>query len=52
MKTYDYQEHKPCGFILNLVNAVDNTNQDFLCRGADAADVFCSKLNEILERER
>ena len=25
IKTYNYQEHKPCGFTLNLVNAVDNT---------------------------
>ena len=29
-KTYNYQEDKPCGFMLNLVNAVDNTNQEFL----------------------
>ena len=30
MKTYNYQEHKPCGFMLNLVNAVDNTNHEFV----------------------
>ena len=42
IKTYDYQEHKPCGFMLNLVNAVDNTNHEF-CIGADAVDVFCDK---------
>ena len=47
MKTYNYQEHKPCGFMLNLVNAVDNTNHEFLSRGADAVDVFCNKGNEI-----
>ena len=29
IKTYKYQEHKPCGFMLNLVNAVDNTNKNF-----------------------
>ena len=40
MKTYNYQEHKPCGCMLNLVNAVDNTNHEFLSRGADAVDVF------------
>ena len=45
--TYKYQEHKPCGFMLNLVNAVDNTNQEFLYRGDDAVDVFCKKINEI-----
>ena len=47
MKTYNYQVHKPCGFMLNLVNVVDNTNHDFLYRGADAVDVFCNKINEI-----
>ena len=47
IKTYKYQEHKPCGFMLNLVNAVDNTNQEFLYRGDDAVDVFCQKINEI-----
>ena len=40
IKTYKYQEHKPCGFMLNLVNAVDNTNQEFLYRGDDAVDVL------------
>ena len=40
IKTYNYQEHKPCGFMLNLVNAVDNTNQEILYRGDDAVDVF------------
>ena len=33
--------------MLNLVNAVDNTNQEFLYRGDDAVDVFCQKINEI-----
>ena len=47
IKTYKYQEHKPCGFMLNLVNAVDNTNQEFLYRGDDAVDVFCKKINKI-----
>ena len=47
IKTYKYQEHKPCGFMLNLANAVDNTNQEFLYRGDDAVDVFCKKINEI-----
>ena len=44
IKTYKYQEHKPCGFMLNVVNAVDNTNHEFLYRGADAVDVFCKKF--------
>ena len=29
--------------MLNLVNAVDNTNQEFLYRGDDAVDVFLSE---------
>ena len=33
--------------MLNLVNAVDNTNQEFLYRGDDAVDIFCNKINEI-----
>ena len=33
--------------MLNLVNAVDNANHEFLYRGADAVDVFCKKINEI-----
>ena len=47
IKTYKYREHKPCGFMLNLVNAVDNTNQEFFYRGDDAVDVFCNKINDI-----
>ena len=30
IKTYNYQEHKPCGFMLNLVNAVGNTDQEIV----------------------
>ena len=47
IKTYNYHEHKPCGFMLNLVNAVDNANHEFFYRGADAVDVFCKQINEI-----
>ena len=47
IKTYNYQEHKPCGFMLNLVNAVDNTIQELLYRGEDAVNVFCNNLSEI-----
>ena len=38
--------------MLNLVNAVDNTNQEFLYRGVDAVDVFCKKINEIRDETR
>ena len=47
IKTYSYQEHKPCGFMINMVNAVENANFEFMYRGKDAVDVFCQKLNEI-----
>ena len=47
IKTYNYQEHKPCGFMLNLATAVDRANHEVLRRGVDAVDVFCNKLNEI-----
>ena len=47
IKTYNYQEHKPCGFMLNLATAVDSANHEVLRRGVDAVDVFCNKLNEI-----
>ena len=33
--------------MLNLVNAVDNTNQKVLYRGEDAVNVVCNNLNEI-----
>ena len=49
MNAFSYQEHKPCGFMLNMVNAVDNSNYEFMYRGSDAVDVFCKKLNGIGE---
>ena len=49
IKTYNYQEHKPCGFMLNMVNSVDGSNYEYLYRGSDAVNVFCSKINEIRE---
>ena len=39
--------------MLNLVNAVDNTNQEFLYRGEDAVNVFCNNheiRDDIKER--
>ena len=32
IKTYNYQEHKPCGFMLNLATAVDNANHDLFAK--------------------
>ena len=42
-----YQEHKPCGYMLNVVNSIDNTSQPFLYRGEDCLDHFVNKLREI-----
>ena len=30
-----YQEHKPCGYMLNVVNSIDNTSTPYLFRGED-----------------
>ena len=38
--------------MLNLVNAVDNTNQEFVYRGEDAVNVFCNNLNEIRDDKK
>ena len=35
--------------MLNMVNSVDGSNYEYLYRGSDAVNVFCSKINEIRE---
>ena len=42
-----YQEHKPCGYMLNVVSRIDNTCQPYLCRGEDCMKQFVEKLTEI-----
>ena len=42
-KTYKYQKHRPCGFMINLVNSIDGSSEDFLYRGEDCMDVFVEK---------
>ena len=42
-----YQEHKPCGYMLNVVNSIDNTSQPYLYRGEDCLDHFVNKLREV-----
>ena len=34
-KTELYQHHRPCGFMINVVNSIDNSNEPFLYRGED-----------------
>ena len=46
--TYNYQEHKPCGFMLHSVNAVDNAKHDFFCKGELMLSVF-SAINIFSE---
>ena len=42
-----YQEHKPCGYMLNVVSRIDNTCQPYLYRGEDCMKQFVEKLTEI-----
>jgi len=40
LKTDRYQHHRPCGFMINVVNAIDNSTEEFLYRGEDYMDVL------------
>ena len=42
-----YQNHKPSGYMLNLVNAYSGEMKLFLYRGEDCMDKFCDTLNNI-----
>ena len=42
-----YQEHKPCGYMLNGVSRIDNTRQPYLYRGEDCMKKFVEQLTEI-----
>ena len=46
-KTEIYQLHTPCGFMMNAVNSIENTSEQYLHRGEEGMDNFCLKLNEI-----
>ena len=46
-KTEIYQLHTPCGFMMNAVNSIANTSEQYLHRGEEGVDNFCLKLNEI-----
>ena len=35
-----YQHHKPCGYMLNVKNSIDNSCQPYLYRGEDCMDKF------------
>ena len=42
-----YQEHKPCGYMLNVVSRIDNTCQPYLYRGEDCMKKLVEQLTEI-----
>ena len=42
-----YQNHKPCGFMLNVVNSITNETTPYLYRGEDCMEKFCSTMNKI-----
>ena len=46
VKTEKYQHHRPCGFMINAVNAIDNSTEEFY-RGEDCMDVLKEKMIEI-----
>ena len=45
-----YQEHKPCGYMMNVVNRIDKTSQPYLYRGEDCMEKMLTnwlKLNHL-----
>ena len=49
VKTDKYQHHRPCGFMINVVNSIDGSSKPFLYRGEDCMDVFIQKIQKIIE---
>ena len=48
--TNNYQHHRPCGFMINVVNSIDGSNEPFLYRGEDCMDVFVKKMVEVKDK--
>ena len=42
-----YQQHKPCGYMLNVVNRIDKTSIPYLYRGEDCMEKFIEQLGSI-----
>ena len=42
-----HQEHKPCGYMMNVVNRIDKTSRPYLYRGEDCMEKFVEQLTEI-----
>ena len=47
LKTDKYQHHRPCGFMIHVVNSIDGSSEPFLYRGEDCMDVFVKKMIEV-----
>ena len=45
--TTSYQNHRPCGFMINVVNAITGSSEPYLYRGEDCMDKFVEKMNEV-----
>ncbi len=45
--SHAYQQHKPSGFMINVVNSIDGTNKEYLYRGSDCIDVLCSTIKKL-----
>ena len=45
--TQRYQHHRPCGFMINVVSAIDNSSYQFLHRGEDCMEVFTDKMIKV-----
>ena len=49
-----YQEHKPCGYMLNVVNRIDTPSTPYLYRGENCMDKSVEQLgntkSDIIEK--
>jgi hypothetical protein len=48
--TTKYQQHKPSGFKINVVNSVSETADTYIYRGEDCIEVFFKKIREIEDK--
>ena len=49
-KTIKYQNHKPSGFKLNVVNSITNTSKHYIYRGFDCMEKFM-KQSRVLRKK-
>ena len=47
LKPDRYQHHRPCGFMINVVNAIGGSSGPFLYRGEDCMGVLAQKVVEV-----